>query len=47
MGVFSACLCTTCSAYSGQKKVFDSPQSPVTDDCELPCGSWELNGGPL
>ena len=24
----------------------DTPD-PVTDDCEPPCGSWELNSGPL
>jgi hypothetical protein len=26
-----------------QKRAWD----PVTDDCELPCGCWELNSGPL
>ena len=24
-----------------------SPGTEVTDSCELPCGCWELNSGPL
>ncbi|ERE77141.1 E3 ubiquitin-protein ligase [Cricetulus griseus] len=24
-----------------------SPGTGVTDSCELPCGCWELNRGPL
>jgi hypothetical protein len=28
---------------AGQKKAPD----PITDDCEPPCGCWELNSGPL
>ena len=24
-----------------------SPRTGVTDSCELPCGCWELNPGPL
>jgi hypothetical protein len=28
-------------------KVFDSPGTGVTEGCELPCGYWELNSGPL
>ena len=27
----------------GQKRAPD----PITDGCELPCGCWELNSGPL
>jgi hypothetical protein len=27
----------------GQKRASDL----ITDGCELPCGSWELNSGPL
>jgi hypothetical protein len=27
--------------------VFGSPGTGVTDSCELPCGSWELNQGGL
>ena len=23
------------------------PLGPITDGCELPCGCWELNPGPL
>jgi hypothetical protein len=23
------------------------PEDPITDGCELPCGCWELNSGPL
>ena len=28
---------------AGQKRAPD----PITDGCELPCGCWELNPGPL
>jgi len=35
--VLSACI------PAGQKRASD----PITDGCELPCGCWELNSGPL
>ena len=25
----------------------EAPETTVTDDCEPPCGGWELNSGPL
>ena len=25
----------------------DTPEDPITDVCEPPCGYWELNSGPL
>ena len=28
-------------------KVSDSPGTGSSDSCELPCGCWELNPGPL
>jgi len=31
----------------GQKEMTRSPGTGVTDSCELPCGCWELNSGPL
>lgn len=40
--------CTTCmpSAQGCQKRVSGALER-VTDNCELPCGRWELNLGPL
>ncbi|EDL33388.1 mCG1045525, partial [Mus musculus] len=32
-----------CCLQTHQKRVSD----PITDGCELPCGCWELNSGPL
>jgi hypothetical protein len=32
-----------CIYPAGQKRASD----PITDGCELPCGCWELNSGPL
>jgi hypothetical protein len=32
-----------CSLQTHQKRASD----PITDDCEPPCGCWELNSGPL
>ena len=37
MSALSACVPV------GQKSVSDL----ITDACELPCGCWELNSGPL
>lgn len=43
------CLCTTCTSdvHTGQKRVSDPSRPGVTEGCELPCGCWELNPGPL
>jgi hypothetical protein len=32
-----------CCPQTHKKKVSD----PITDGCELPCGCWDLNSGPL
>jgi hypothetical protein len=24
----------------------DTPEDPITDGCEPPCGCWDLNSGP-
>ena len=34
---------SVCVYAAGQKRAPD----PITDDCEPPCGCWELNSGPL
>ena len=34
---------THCSLQTHQKRASDL----ITDGCETPCGSWELNSGPL
>jgi hypothetical protein len=34
-------------AHRGQRRALDSPGTVVTDSCDLPCRSWELNLGPL
>jgi hypothetical protein len=39
------CVCVCVSTES--KKMSDPPGSGVTDGCELPCGCWDLNSGPL
>ena len=31
----------------GHNKGVGSPGTRVTNSCELPCGCWELNPGPL
>ena len=43
------CLCTPCmsGAHGSQKKGIRSPGTRVTVGCELPCGCWESNTGPL
>jgi hypothetical protein len=48
-GCLSACLWTTCAsgAHSIQERVLDPPGTGVTDSCELPCGHWKSNLGPL
>ena len=40
------CALQVCNPHSGQKRASD-PQYRITDGCELPCGCWELNPGPL
>lgn len=39
-------LCTECVQCPQSKKASDLPEL-VTDGCELPCGDWEQNLGPL
>lgn len=42
------CLCTICIlAVRGGQKVASGPLKLELDCCELPCGGWELNLGPL
>ena len=36
------CALSACTS-AHQKRASD----PITDDCEPPCGFWELNSGPL
>lgn len=36
-----------CSACGGRKKMFESLETEVTDDCGPPCGCWEPNLNPL
>ena len=50
MGVLFACLsmyhvCAWCLWWP--EEGIGSPGTGVTDSCELPCGCWELNPGPL
>jgi hypothetical protein len=41
-------LCTVCMQYLKRPEEGDrSPEAGVTDACELLCGCWELNPGPL
>lgn len=42
-------LCTVCmpGTHGVQKRASNSPSIRVTDGCELPCGCWESNWGPL
>jgi hypothetical protein len=40
----SMCVPGTCGS---QKKVIQLPRPGVTEGCNPPCGSWELNPGPL
>jgi hypothetical protein len=37
------CVLTYVCLYEG----VISPETGVADGCELPCGCWELNPGPL
>ena len=39
------CVCTVCPQRSDESIRF--PGTGVTDSCELPCGCWESNPGPL
>ena len=43
------CLCTECmpAIHRGQKGSGRGPESVVADGCELSCGCWKLNSGPL
>lgn len=34
------------SACGGSEEGTGSPRTGATEDCELPCGGWELNWGP-
>lgn len=41
IGILPICVCGTCS---NQKRVLDLLElTGITDDCESPCGCWELN----
>ena len=48
VSVLYACMCVTCVCWccAGQKGV-GSHGTGVTDSCELLCGCWSLNLGPL
>ena len=42
------CLSKMCIQYlQGPKEDDTFPGTGILDDCELPCGGWELNPGPL
>ena len=45
------CVCVKCALVFGLQvclcESVGSPGTGVTDSCELPCGYWELNLGPL
>lgn len=43
------CLCDTCipSTHGGQNRVWDFPETKVTDSCELSCVFWDFNQCPL
>ena len=43
----NACAPLACSFHSGQKRDSGSPETVVTDGCELPPGCWQLNPGLL
>jgi hypothetical protein len=48
MSVAFICLCTTCALSPwGPEEDMRPPGTGVTDGCELPCGCWKLNPGPL
>lgn len=42
------CACVLCvdSACGRSEEGTGSPRTGATEDCELPCGGWELNWGP-
>ena len=40
-------MCVHVSPSCMSVKVSDPPETRLTDKCELPCGCWELNLGPL
>lgn len=46
-GCFTCAYFYACSVCRSQKRVSYSPKTGVTDSCKQPCGSWELNVGPL
>jgi hypothetical protein len=39
------CMCV--GDLGGQKVALDSLELDLTDGCELLCGCWKLNSGPL
>ena len=41
------CVCVHAGAPGGWVRASGSPGAQVTGSCELPCGCWELNSGPL
>jgi hypothetical protein len=48
MGVLFACLCAMCVQCCGRpQEGIRSLGTGVIDGCELSCGCWELNPGPL
>lgn len=49
MNVLPVCMCAMCvpDVYGGQRGHFESPSRGIRDGCELLCGCWKLNPGPL
>jgi hypothetical protein len=40
-------MCTSYVQDPRHQSSIRSPGARLTDDCELPCGCWELNQGPV
>ena len=41
------CMSCVCLAFEEARRGVRSPGTGITDSCELPCGCWQLNAGPL
>jgi hypothetical protein len=48
MGILSTCMCVyCCMCMPIARRGYRIFMSGIADDCEAPCGMWELNLGPL